>query len=728
MAPLVTLEPDNVNAPVDLVHYWHVLAKRRWTVLTVFLIVTTLVTLVNFRMKPVYEGRVRVEVEADAPQIQSLNDLYRGVSSDEAFLRTQLKVLSSDSIAWQTIQQLRLAESGEFGLAGGAEPRSPVEVHTRLVDAFRGHLRVELVKNSRMVEVSFESVEARVAAEVANTLVNNYAEYNFRKRYDATRQASAWMERQLDELKAKVEKSQRALVDYQIQHAIVNVGDKQNVEQQRLEEISGNFTKAQSLRLEKESLYELINSNESQVASVVQSETLQRLESKYDDLRTQIADASAQFGPNYPKVARLRNQLNEIEPLIERERKRIVARIRNDYIGALGRERLLGEALAREKEEVGKLNQLLIQHNLLQREFETNQKLYDNLLQRLKDATVSAGLRATNIHVVDPALPPTAPVRPKKTQNIAMGVVGGLVLGVMLAFLQEVFDNSVKTAEDIERLIATPTLAVIPVAGYRGRGRFLRSAKIEGATSKDSVELAVLKQPTSPLAESYRALRTSILLSTPSRPPRTLLVTSGQPSEGKSCTSLNLALTLAQRGSRVVIIDSDLRKSGVASLLGLANGRGLSGVLTGAHSLEEGLQQLDALPNLWVLPGGPSPPNPADLLSSPGMKEVLEKLTRSFEHIVLDSPPVLLVTDATILSTLVDGVIVVVESGATVRGALVRTHKILESAGGRILGAVVNKMDATHNQYYGSYYSHYYHNGDGGAESSAADAQPEAEA
>ena len=702
---VVTVEAEEFDSPLDLRHYWNNLVKRRWTVVTVAFVVSTVVAMVNFRMPPVYEARVSVEVEGEAPEVQSISNFYRGTPSDEAFLRTQVKVLESDNLAWQTIQQLGIDQSAEFSPPRGGKPVSPAIVQISLINAFRDHLRVEWVRNSRMLEVSFEARDPRLAAAVANALVSNYAEYNFRKRYDATRQASGWMEQQLDELKAKVEKSQQAMVDYERQNAIVNINDKQSVEEQRLAQLSNDYTNAQNVRLDKESLFELASSNEAEAAVLMQSEVLGRLEEKYAELKAQLVDASGQYGPNYPKVVRLQDQVNEIQGFIERERKRIAGRVRNDYRAAMGREKLLAAALAREKEAVGRLNQVLIQHNLLKREFETTQQLYENLLQHLKDATVSAGLRATNIHVVDPALPPAAPIRPKKTQNIAMGLLGGLALGVMLALIADVLDNSVKSVEDIERLTGMPTLAVIPLAASdRARRAWRKGAGEKAASSTTPVGLAVLKHPASPLAESYRALRTSVLLSTPGHPPQVILITSSQPNEGKSCTCLNLALTLAQRGGRVVIIDGDLRKPGVASVLGLANGKGLSSILTGAHGLEEALQQLDALPGLWVLPGGPRPPNPADLLSSVSMKEVLAELRGRFDHVVIDSPPVLLVTDATILTPLVDGIMLVVESGMTVRGAIQRTHKILENAGGKVLGVVLNKLDARRNGYYGSYY------------------------
>jgi succinoglycan biosynthesis transport protein ExoP len=713
-APVVNLEMERTDTYFYLRAYWHVLVKRRWTVLTVAIVLTTLVGIVSFKMQPVYEATARLAVEAETPEIQSFYDLYHITTTDDAFLQTQVNILQSDNLAWQTIQQTGLGEHPEFAwVAQPGEPGRALNVEqNRLIRAFRKHLRVELMRNSHMIEVTFESIDPQLAAGVANALVGNYAEYSFHTKYDATRQASGWMEQQLDELKAKVEKSQQALVDYERQNAIVNVSDKQSVVEQRLADLSKDLTNAQSDRLQKQALNELVSANESQVALLAQSELLEKLEEKAAELKTQYADAQEQYGPNFPKVVRLRDQVAEIQFLVEKERARVVGRIRHDFEAALAREKLLSAAVAEEKLEVGKLSQLLIQHNLLQREFETNQQLYDKLLQRLKDATVSAGLRATNIHAVDRALVPSVPVRPRKLLNLGIALLAGLILGVTLTFVEEGLDNSIKNAEDVERLIGMPTLAIVPSANLSGSSSgWLKNYHRRRTTHNGAVALAVLKQPSSALTESYRALRTAILLSTAPRPPQALLVTSPQPNEGKTCTSVNLAMALAQRGGRVLIIDGDLRKPGVARHLDLANDMGLSSLLTGAHGVDEALRNFAPLPNLWVLPSGPTPPNPAELLSSPTMEEVLRGLRLHFDHLVVDSPPSLLVTDATLLSTLVDGVILVVESDTTVRGALVRAQRVLETAGGKILGAVLNKVDLRRDgyYYYGSHYGRYYH-------------------
>jgi len=692
--------------------YWHILLARRWTILTTAFVVTTLVAILSFRMKPVYQATARLEVEAETPQIQSINDLYRQIPSDDAFLGTQIQVLQTDNLAWRTVEQLRLEENPDFA------PPQQVKVHTIpgkpdvlrdwLIHSFRESLNVERVRDSRVVKVSFESTNPNVAVQAANALANNYIEYNFHRRYDATRQASGWMEQQLDELKAKVEKSQQALVDYERQNAIVDVNDRGDVSRQKLADLSKDLTAAQSDVAEKQSLYQLVQSNPAQVALLAQNELLQRLQEKYADIQAQYVDALGQYGPNFPKVVRLRAQVSEIQSLIDQERKRTVERVQHDYMAALGRQKLLEAAVAKDKVEVGKLDQLLIQHNILKRESDSNQQLYDSLLHRLKDATVSAGLRATNIHIVDPPLTPVVPVRPRKSLNIAIALLVGVILGVTLAFVQEGLDNSIKTAEDAERLIAVPTLAVIPLGGSSRKLAPAHSPGNGKLSPHGAMGLTVLRRPSSALAESFRTLRTSLLLSTAPRPPQCVLVTSAQAGEGKTCTVINLGTALAQRGDPVLVIDGDLRRPGITGALGLSNEKGLSSFLTGAHSLEEALRQVEAQPALWVLPAGPIAPNPADLLSSSTLESALQELRKRFKYVLFDSPPMLVVTDATILSTLVDGVILIVESGATSRGAVARTHRVLGSVGARVLGVVMNKVDLRHDGYYGYSYRHYY--------------------
>jgi capsular exopolysaccharide synthesis family protein len=691
--------------------YWEILRKRRSTVFTTALVVTTLVTLVVFRMKPVYRATARVEVQAETPAVQTLSELNSSAAADAPFLQTQVDLLQNNNLAWQTIQEMGLAAGSV-----GADNTSPAAAQSSLIRAFKKHLHVELLNESRLVEVSFESFDAALTARVANALVKNFVESNFRSKYETTRQATAWMEQQLDELKAKVEKSQQAMVDYQRENSISDIGDKENIVQERLADLSKQLTEAQTDRASKESVNDSVQRNKAEASIIANDALLAQLESKSAELNMEYAAATAQYGPNYYKVKQLHSQISQVETLMERERSRILERIGSDYRTARRREQILAEEVAQQKAAVEKLNQLLVRYTILKGEFETNQQLYNELLKRLKDATVSVSLRAANVHLADEAMVPARPIRPDKGVDIAAGLLVGLILGITLAFVRESLDRTMKTAEDVEREIAVPTLALIPMGtGSRGRyGRYF-ARQPQKAAGSDNLALEALNAPGSAMAESFRVLRTSILLSSGPRPPQALLVTSAHPREGKTFSSVNLALALAQRGSRVLLVDADMRKPGVLRTLGLPEdqGAGLSSCLGSGYDIEQVLQPFTPVPNLWLLPPGPIPSNPAELVSSPAMTRLVQDLRQRFEHIIIDSPPLLMVTDGILLSTLVDGVVLVVESGGTSRGALNRVRQILDRASAKTLGAVLNKLDdradgysTSHYRYYGYYYSH----------------------
>ncbi len=709
---VLDLQREQVDSYAYLRAYWKILSKRRGTILTVAIVVTTLVAIYSFKKKPVYRATAEVEVNSETPEVQSVNNLYQTVPTDTMFLQTQVDVLNSDNLAWQTIQQLKLDRNPAFNPSASSRRSRPAETltarQTRLIGAFKGALHVDLVTGSRMIKVSFESTDPRLAAKVANAVVQNYREYNFLTKYDATRQASGWMGQQLDELKAKVEKSQQALVNYETQNSIVNISGKENIEEQRLADLSQDLTVAQNDLAQKEALYQLVQANPKKVGLLAEDRLLEKMEEKYADLKTAYVNALGQYGPKFPNVVRLRDQVDEIESLIQQERKLAVERVAHNYQASLGLVKLLAASVENEKAKVGNLNQLMIQYDLLKHEFDTNQQLYDGLLTRVKDATVSAGLRANNVQIVDRALVPSVPVSPKKRLDIAIGLMVGLVLGMTLAFVREVMDTSVKTAEDVERSIAEPVLGVIPsVRSLQKSKPWLGGRKNAARMTNGNVEWAVLKHPTSVVAESYHALRTAILLSSAPRPPQTVLITSTQPFEGKTSTAFNLATGLTQIDRKVLFIDADMRRPGLKRLIDTDGRAGLSSVLTGAARLDDALFHLPDLPKLWFLSAGPQPPNPADLLSSEMMEHLLAVLRKHFDNLVIDTPPVLMVTDAAVLSSIVDGVVLVTESQVTGRAALARAHRILESAGAKIIGCVLNKLDLKNDGYYGSYYRYY---------------------
>jgi len=708
--------PDgNSSHPfVPIAAYWTVFFRNRWTVITVVAVVTTLVAIASFRMKPVYQATSRVAVDSETPLVQSLQDMYQQMPTDEDFLRTQAQVLESDQLAWRTVEQLGLAENPAF--TSSATSRAAVDPNTRkmrLIGEFKDQLNVALVPSSRILRVRFESTDPQLAARVANGLVDNYVDFNFREKYDATRQASGRMEQQLDELKMKVEKSQQALVEYQREHAIANISDKQNVVGQRLGELSSDLTKAQSDRFEKEALYNTLRADPSQIAAVAQNELLQRFQERYADLNNQYVEAANQYGPSFPKVQRLQKQTAEIDVLIQKERSRVLAKISSDYTTAKGREALLVRVVEKQKDEVASLNKLLVEQNMLSGEFESNQKMYQTLLQRLKDATVSAGLRATNIHVIDPALPPIDPVRPKKIQNICFAAFGGLLLSFLIIVVREGLDYSVKTSDDAEAILDAPTVAIVP-ASIRPSARLLKIGNGHPANAREAIAahgIAILQQPRSPIAEAYRALRTAVLLAFNTKTQRTLLITSANSGEGKTSTATNLALSMAERGQSVLLMDCDLRRPAVAKVLNLDNRKGVCSVLSGKHTVQEVTQQFPAMPKLSVIVAGPIAHGPAELLSTDTMSEFLQEVSQHYDFVIIDSPPILAVTDASILACLVDGVLVVVESGVTPRKAVAQMRRLIDYTGAKLIGLVLNKIDSRHGEYYG-YYSGYYRYGD----------------
>src|ERR1700676_2259507 len=553
---------------VPLSAYWYILFRRRWTIAAVALILTAIVTAVSFWMTPIYKATARVEVEPETPQLEASTDPYHKSDADDVFLQTQIQVLQRKTLAWQTVQDLDLAQKLNVFLPD-KPTKEDIEKHkVELIQAFDDNLKVETIPKTRMLSVSFESHDPQLAAQVATGLVHNYLDYNFRQKDEAIRR-SGWMEKQLAELKDNVEKSHQALVTYEQQNQIANSGDKQNVLEQLLGDLGRDLASAQSDRIQKESLYRQAMQNRGHLDSLVHDTLLEKLEETSADLKQQHTDALARYGPNFPTARRLQSEIDDNQVQIQNEQNRVINRMTNDYNAANRREQLALAGVRRQKEDVGKLSQLLVQDNMLRHEFDTNQQLYDSLLHRMKDATVSAALRSTNIHLVDSALPPIKRARPRRLLNITLALWAGLVLGVIGAFALEAVSSSIQTAEDAEALMGMPALGTIPFE----RRSWFATKSLSTKNGADRLALSLTRHPNSSLSEAFRALGTFV--SMPSSSVKTLLVTSSHSGEGKTTTALNLAQALAQRKGPVVIVDCDLRKGGVARALGGENREGV---------------------------------------------------------------------------------------------------------------------------------------------------------
>jgi succinoglycan biosynthesis transport protein ExoP len=704
--------------------YLRVLIKRKWIVLGCVSIIFGASVIATLRTTPIYDAVGSIAINKPDPVLQGLRDETNSAADyyDPTDLDTEVRILRSDLLALQVIKELNLERLPEFG-GSGAHTSSSLELTTdvlqpdsarasSLLSSFKGNLRVMLEPNTRIIDIHFLSPSKELAAKVVNTLASTYIEQNFKTRFESTMQASDWLSRQLVDLQMKVETSQEKLVKYQKDHQILGIDEKQNITTAKLDELNKELTAAESERMQKESVYRLAEAGDAESAAAVVSENktsdsssglLEKLQAQKADLQIQIAQLSTQFGPAYPKLAQLNNQIKEIGVQIQGEVKKVSARLRGDYLASLQRENMLRAALEEQKQQENKLNESAIEYSFLKRDFEADRNLYEGLLQKLKEAGVTAGLRSNNIRQVDMARTPAVPTEPNIPRNLGFGFVLGLTSGIGLAFLLEGIDNTVRTPEQAQAISGLPSLGMIPLGSRSNLEANSRGLSV--AASKENVELITQSRPQSQMSEAYRALRTSLLLTSVGAPPKIILITSALPQEGKTTTSVNTATVLAQKGTHVLLIDADLRRPSIHKTLGLGPRVGLSNVLTGGANLQEAIFRSSLMPNLFVLPAGTPPPNPAELLASAQMVEVLAELREQFDHIVIDTPPTLSVTDAVVLSTRADAVVLVIRCGQTTKPALRRSREILMQVNARVAGVLLNAVNLDSPDYY--YYYEY---------------------
>src|SRR5215472_13470524 len=698
-----------------LYDYLLILRKHQWLILSFLLAVVTIVTVATFREKPVYVSSATLEIDRENTSILPFRgtDSYDYLADLDNYIDTQSRILTSETLALQTIRNLDPNADPEF--AGGADSEAlstgtlknqklPPEIA-----AFLGSLAVRRIPGSRLLTVSFESTDPRAAARVLNAHLENYVEQNYKSRYEATADASKFLQSELDELSVKVRRSEDARIAYERANQIWLVGDttSSNVTTQRLADLNRQLTEAQSDSLRKQALYEFAKAGDvDAVPQIRDNNVLAGMRARRGELSVQYNDAVNQYGPNFPKVQRLQAQMKELDDQMLRERKGIVVQLESDYREAKQHEDLLSRALDEQKAEANAMSQKMIEYNILKREAEANKTLYDSLQTKLKEAQIASGLKSSNIRIVDPALVPTAPARPAKTRNIMLAVLVGLVGGIGLALLREYLDNTVKTPDDVETLARLPSLAVVPTFSDEVSPRrigFLKGAASNG--SEKRIELVAHHLPKSQTSEAFRALRTALLLSQAGHPPQVILVSSALPREGKTTAAANLAVTLAQLGDKTVVLDADLRKPGVGRVLNLGTDTyaGLSSYLAGASSLDPVIVPHPAIPNLAAIPTGPLPPNPADLLSSHKLSDAIAELRSKYKFIVIDTPPIMAATDAVILSVHADGVLLVVRSGETPKEAFTRSRDLLNSVKCHLLGVVLNAVNPSAPDYYYSY-------------------------
>lgn len=719
------LNSSVIEDDISFAQFWHVLQKRRWTIFACAAAMLVLALAVSLYMTPKYEAVSVIEVNKENADMLGLDDMTGMMGGSDSLdynvsLQTQADVLKSDTLAFQVAQQLELEKRREFALPGWsstepvkAELQLPLEKaplrQQRIREAFEQNLTVKTIPGTREIRVRFLSPDPQVAADVVNTLVNDYMEQYFRTRYSATAQASDWLGKQLSDLKTQVETSQEKLNHYQKKAGILGTDETRNVVMAKLEELNQQLTAAEANRILKETVYQLTKTGNAELISGMAGSSLigpqgaaaganslaliQNLRAQEADLKAQYAQAATKYGSAYPKLIQMRNQLQQLDSDVRTEIGKVAARAQNDYIAAKHAESMLRTSFNKQKTEANRLSDSAIQYTIMKREVESGRQLYQDLLKKLKEAGVLAGLRSTNIVVVDPGRLSAKPVQPNFPLNLALGLGIGLLGGVVLAFVRDSIDNTVSTPAQAEEITSLPSLGFVPMLG-NGHGRLhLPIGK------KVPLEYSILENPSSQLAEAFRALRTSLLLSNIDSPPKTILVTSALPQEGKSTTSLNLAIALVQQGARVLLIEGDLRRPTLHSRLNITFPT-LSGALASRNGNRPTITQHPRVPGLFFLPSGPRPPFPAEALASERMKELLSTWREEFDFVVIDSPPLLTVTDAVMLSRSADAVLLVVRSEQTTKQSLLRARDLLRRAQASLVGVLVNDMNVNSPDYY----------------------------
>jgi capsular exopolysaccharide synthesis family protein len=702
--------------------YLRTLFKWRRVALVCFAIIVGTVAIASFVMTPVYKATTRILIEREAPKVLNMQDLLPIDANSTEFYQTQYKVLQSRSLALRVIQALNLSQNPVFN-PQRSQNTSTLDKKAKeavLVGKFLKRLKIDPIRNSRLVDITYESTDRQLASDIANMVAKGFIEQNIAWTTETSGEAKDFLTKQIEEQKKTLEESEQALQGYKEKYGIVQItpfqGDKEkeNIAMQKLGGLTGRLVEEQSRRVEVEARYREVQDLLAKgvpiesMPQVMDNYLIQRLKENEARLVTEMSELSKKYGEKHPKMTQLKSEIEANRQKIRSESQNVLASIKNELAIARAREANARSAVEGQKAETQKLSERSIEFSVLAREADKNRELYENLLKRLKETSVAGELGTTNVRIVDRAEVPIVPARPKPVQYILLSVVVGLFMSCGLAFFFEYLDNTLKTPDDVEKYVETPCLALIP------RINFME----EIGQKVSSPEIIVHHKPKSTVAEGFRSLRTSVLFSSPDTPLKTILISSFIPREGKTFITANLALVIAYSGESVLLVDADMRKPQIHKVFGLENRRGLSNVIVGE---EPSIHPSVLHEKLDVMTCGPVPPNPAELLGSKKMAEFIDQMKGTYDKIIIDSPPISSVTDAVVLSKLMDCVVFVVHGGATTRETAQHGSRVMRDANAKVIGAVLNNIDIGRESYYYSHYYHYYyhyydyygHDGDG---------------
>ncbi len=744
-------------------HLMRVLTQRRYWIIGSIVMCVLLVGILTMMMRPTYASTATIELNKSSSGSLDLGlddalsqQLSAGADSLLTDLQTETAILQGDSLALAVIKRLNLISRPEFAIKGSAahglssEQGLPLEnapqTRTQLLRIFQEHLKVEPIRGTRLIQVSYESHDPKLAEQIANALIESYKNQYLQSHYDASTEASDWLTKQLSDLKANVEDSEKKLTDFEKETGIISLnvtapaglrdhsagegGEIHSVVIQKLDALNAELTVAEANRIEKEAIYRFAQTGNADVVlgigkdplamqsdSMVLTQSgglslLGQLRQQQGQLKISIAEAATSYGANNRHLKEMQTQIQALDEQIRDELGAITKRAQVDFQLAQHTEDTLRQRFDQQQTAAGKLNEKAVQFAVLSQEAFSRKKLYEDLYTKLQEANVSAGIKATNITVVDPARSQSVPIRPKPLMNLALGTLFGLLLGFAAAFTADNLDRTVTNIVQAEEVTRKPVIGLIPRFGdpVRTYGTLLLQDKVkrEELPSPTSAAVWMLTEPKSGASEAFRALRTSIMLSRAGGGPKTILVTSCIPGEGKTTITTNLAIAFAQHDKKVIIVECDMRRPRMKHMMEVSNKAGLSNVLAGTMTSDEAIIRGTHVSTLDVLPAGPHPPMPSEILGSTAFDELLQDLQSRYDIVLMDSPPALLVTDAVSISSKVDVVIWVARAGAVTRPMLARAAELIERNRMPVIGFVLNGIDAKSGgygyEYYGSYY------------------------
>ena len=706
------LDQVDGQSMVDLAVYWRLALKYRFLIIGCFLAALVIGATITLLMTPVFTAQATIQIDREAARVFDAEEVSprENMVQGEEFFQTQYGLLRSRSLAERVIESLGLASSNEaleaIGVeapeAGGSAATQAARRRAAALKALQDNLSVSPVRGSRLVTIGYDNPNPVVAARIANGFAENFIQANLDRKFESSAYAREFLEERIAQTKARLESAERQLVAYAANQQIINVGEpsegaadggSQSLTSNNLVALNQALAEARAARVAAEERWRSARSaGLMTLPEVLQNPTIQRLTEQRAILDAEYQQKLSVYQPDYPEMVRLRAQIEEADSQIETIAGNIRTSIRTQYEIAANQERSLQAQVNGLTGDVLDLRDRSIQYNILQRELDTTRTLYEGLLQRYKEVGVTGGITSNNISIVDVARPPSSPSKPDLLLNIALAALLGLGLGVLTAFLLEALDETVATPDDVEAKLGVPVLGVVPLI------------------EKGQTTSAALADIRSGFSEAYYSLRTALQFSTPDGAPSSLLVSSARPAEGKSTTAYAVALNFARVGRRVLLVDGDLRNPSMHRMVGVENDRGMSNLLSGSAELSSVVQRT-AHENLFFIPCGPLPPNPAELWGGDRLRQFLVEARNNFDHVIFDGPPVLGFADAPLLAAAVNGVLFVLESRGTRRGQARGALRRIRVGRAHLLGAVLTKFNSKTTSYGGYDYAYDYNYG-----------------